>query len=68
MGVTSYAKLITWTVVVWISFTPLIINHYDGDQSATSRSDLTTFASILFGIFLCSIVLGVEKLVVQLIA
>ncbi|ORY33717.1 Mechanosensitive ion channel-domain-containing protein [Naematelia encephala] len=64
----KYAKLVTWTVAMWISFTPLVINHYDGDQTATSRSDLTTFASILFGLFLSSIVFGVEKLIVQLIA
>ncbi|RXK40282.1 serine/threonine protein kinase [Tremella mesenterica] len=63
-----YAKLIAWTLANWISFTPLLINHYTGDQSATSRNDLTTFANVLFGIFLCTIVLAVEKLIIQLIA
>lgn len=53
---------------MWVSFTPIIINNYTGDQSATSRTNLTTIASLLFGVFLCSIVFGVEKLVVQLIA
>ncbi|WWC58465.1 uncharacterized protein I303_101007 [Kwoniella dejecticola CBS 10117] len=64
----KFAKLIFWILAVWISFTPLVINHYIGDQSANSRSNLTTMANILFGLFLCSLVLGAEKLVVQLIA
>lgn len=63
-----YAKLVSWTVAVWISFTPLIINHYTGDFDANARSDLTIFVSILFGLFLCTIVLGVEKFIIQLIA
>ena len=63
-----YAKLIVWMIAVWISFTPLVINHYIGEPDARSRSDLTTMVNILFGLFLCSIVLGVEKLIVQLIA
>jgi hypothetical protein len=64
----SYAKLIVWSLAMWVSFTPIIINNYTGDQSATSRTNLTTIASLLFGVFLCSIVFGVEKLLVQLIA
>ncbi|WVW82398.1 hypothetical protein I302_104405 [Kwoniella bestiolae CBS 10118] len=64
----KFAKLIFWILAVWISFTPLVINHYIGDQSANSRSNLTTMANILFGLFLCSLVLGAEKLIVQLIA
>ncbi|KGB77411.1 serine/threonine protein kinase [Cryptococcus deuterogattii 99/473] len=63
-----YAKLVIWCLAIWVSFTPLIVNHYTGDQSATSRSDLSTFANLLFGLFLCSIVYCVEKLIIQLIA
>lgn len=55
-------------VAVWVSFTPLVINHYIGDQTAESRSDLSTFVNIFFGLFLCFIVLGVEKFIIQLIA
>ncbi|WVF70531.1 hypothetical protein IAT40_005322 [Kwoniella sp. CBS 6097] len=63
-----YAKLIFWGLANWISFTPIIINHYIGDQAGTSRSNLTIIANILFGLFLCSLVLAAEKLLVQLIA
>ena len=63
-----YAKLILWTMAMWISFTPLVINHYNGDQSNRSRSDLTVMVNLLFGLFLCSIVYGVEKLLIQMIA
>ncbi|OWZ32002.1 serine/threonine protein kinase [Cryptococcus neoformans var. grubii Br795] len=63
-----YAKLTIWCLAIWVSFTPLIVNHYTGDESATSRSDLSTFANLLFGLFLCSIVYCVEKLLIQLIA
>ncbi|WRT64242.1 uncharacterized protein IL334_001173 [Kwoniella shivajii] len=64
----KYAKLIFWVLAIWISFTPLVINHYTGESTATSRTDLTTMVNILFGLFLCSLVLGAEKLIVQLIA
>ena len=63
-----YAKLVTWMVAVWISFTPLVINHFIGDSTSNSRSDLTILANILFGLFLCTIILGIEKLIIQLIA
>ncbi len=66
--VLRYAKLVSWMVAVWVSFTPLVINHYIGDQTAESRSDLSTFVNIFFGLFLCFIVLGVEKFIIQLIA
>lgn len=63
-----YAKLIVWMWASWISFTPIIINHYSGDQASNSRANLTTMANILFGLALCAIILGGEKLVIQLIA
>jgi hypothetical protein len=63
-----YAKLIPWSAAIWISFTPLIINHYGGAADSNSRTNLTTMVNILFGLFLCSIALGIEKLIVQLIA
>lgn len=64
----SFLKLCVWTAVVWISFTPLVINHYVGDQAANSRSNLTTMANILFGLFLCSMVYAAEKTIIQIIA
>jgi hypothetical protein len=63
-----YAKLVPWAAAIWISFTPLIINHYGGSAESNSRTNLTTMVNLLFGLFLCSIVLGIEKLIVQLIA
>ncbi|ODO11764.1 hypothetical protein I350_00548 [Cryptococcus amylolentus CBS 6273] len=64
----KYAKLIFWTLAMWISFTPLIVNHYSGSDESSSKSNLTTIANLLFGLFLCSIVYAGEKLIVQLIA
>ena len=46
----------------------LSINHYTGDQAASSRSTLSLIANLLFGLFLSSLVIGGEKLIVQLIA
>ncbi|WVN85447.1 uncharacterized protein L203_100593 [Cryptococcus depauperatus CBS 7841] len=63
-----YFKLIFWCLAIWISFTPLIINHFSGDPNGASKSNLSTIAKLLFGLFLCSIILCAEKLVVQLIA
>ncbi|ORX36049.1 Mechanosensitive ion channel-domain-containing protein [Kockovaella imperatae] len=67
-----YAKLIVWAAAVWISFTPLVIIHNTAEstnnETPRSKSDLGTMVNILFGLFLSSIILGVEKLIVQLIA
>lgn len=62
---------IVWALVVWVSFTPLVINHFTGDATGTdssSRSNLTLLANLLFGVFLCSLIIGAEKALVQLIA
>lgn len=37
-------------------------------RSDDAKSSLSVFAKLLFGLFLCSLVIGAEKLVVQLIA
>lgn len=59
---------IAWALAIWVSFTPIVINQYNGDQTANSRSNLTTMASLLFGLFLSSLVVGAEKLMIQIIA
>ena len=63
-----YAKIIPWMAAVWVSFTPLIIVHCRDAEGEKSRTNLSTFVAILFGLFLCSLVWGGEKLIVQLIA
>lgn len=63
-----YAKLVAWTLAIWIAFQPLVVYRYQGEAETVSRNNLTTIANILFALFLCSIVYAVEKLVVQLIA
>ena len=64
----KYAKLIVWTVVIWITFSSLVNNHSNAASDSESKSNLKTFTSILFGLFICSIVLAAEKLIIQLIA
>ncbi|BEJ12039.1 hypothetical protein CspHIS471_0204990 [Cutaneotrichosporon sp. HIS471] len=63
-----FGKIIIWSLVSWISFTPLISRRFEGDQESTSRANLNLVVNLLFGFFLCTIVWGMEKLVVQLIA
>ncbi|GMK54215.1 hypothetical protein CspeluHIS016_0108010 [Cutaneotrichosporon spelunceum] len=63
-----YGKIIIWSLVSWISFSPLISRRFEGDQESTSRANLNLIANLLFGFFLCSLVWGAEKLVIQLIA
>ena len=63
-----YGKLVVWMLATWIAFQPLVIGRYEGDQKAVARNNLTTIANILFALFICTIVLTAEKLVVQLIA
>lgn len=63
-----YAKLVAWTLAIWIAFQPLVVYRYRGEDGTVSRNNLTTIANILFALFICSIVYGIEKLVIQLIA
>jgi hypothetical protein len=63
-----YVKLIAWMLAAWISFQPLVVYRYRGEDGSVSRNNLTTIANILFALVICTVVLAIEKLVVQLIA
>jgi hypothetical protein len=63
-----YAKLVAWSLATWIAFQPLVIGRYKGEAGTVSRNNLTTIANILFALFICTVVLAIEKLIVQLIA
>lgn len=63
-----YAKLVAWMLACWISFQPLVVYRYQGEQGTVSRNNLTTIANILFALVICTVILTFEKLIVQLIA
>lgn len=65
---TRNVAFVLWSIAIWASFTPIIINNFVGDQGTPSRSTLTLIANLAFGLFLSSLVIGGEKLLIQLIA
>lgn len=64
----KWLTFFAWSLVSWIAFVPLILRRQNGSASSASSSNLATMSNILFGIFLCSCVIGGEKIVVQFIA
>ncbi|CED83253.1 Predicted mechanosensitive ion channel [Phaffia rhodozyma] len=57
-----------WTLLLWITFQPLISTRQKDGTSSSSASALTLISKILFGMFLCTCVLAGEKVIVQFIA
>lgn len=52
----------------WVSLQPLIVNKINPDASSRSKSAIALIAKLLFGIFLCVVVLLGEKISIQFIA
>ncbi|KAI0344847.1 hypothetical protein BDW22DRAFT_1326420 [Trametopsis cervina] len=63
-----YVALTAWTLVVWISFQPLILTRQEGNASDRSKNALSLIAKMLFAFFICAAVLLGEKFVIQWIA
>ncbi|KAJ9125076.1 hypothetical protein QFC22_000029 [Naganishia vaughanmartiniae] len=57
-----------WSLLIWVSFQPLLKNTFVGDTSSTSYSDLNVFQRLIFGLFIVSLITGGEKIIIQLIA
>lgn len=63
-----YAKLVVWSLVMYVSYQPLIDRRFEGDRDSNKYSNISLIANLLFGFLLCMIVYALEKLIVQLIA
>ncbi|CCM01460.1 uncharacterized protein FIBRA_03513 [Fibroporia radiculosa] len=63
-----YIALFVWTLVVWISFQPLINTRREPNISSGSGTALSTAARIFFALFECAIILLGEKVAIQYIA
>ncbi|KZT08300.1 uncharacterized protein LAESUDRAFT_60532 [Laetiporus sulphureus 93-53] len=63
-----YVTLFSWTLIVWITFQPLINTRREADISTDSKTALSTAAKILFAFFECAIILLAEKVAIQYIA
>jgi hypothetical protein len=57
-----------WTLAAWISFQPLILNQGPADRSTGTGLTLSQITKGLFAFWICSIILLVEKLLIQVIA
>ncbi|KAI0769601.1 Mechanosensitive ion channel-domain-containing protein [Trametes elegans] len=62
-----YAAFAAWSIVVWVSYQPLI-NRTQGEASDSSVQAINTLAKLLFAMTLCACILFVEKLAIQFIA
>ncbi|KAF5370669.1 hypothetical protein D9758_001813 [Tetrapyrgos nigripes] len=63
-----YVALFAWTLAIWISWNPLVDNRQRGDASDKSRRVIDLIGKLLFGFYLCSLVLLFEKFSIQWIA
>lgn len=63
-----YMALFVWTLIIWISWNPLIDNHPKNGAGAKSLAAISLIGKLLFGIYLCSAVLLFEKFSIQYIA
>jgi hypothetical protein len=57
-----YIALLGWSLAVWVSFLPLIVNHSDKSPNTRSTNTLQFITRFLFGIMLCTAVLLGEKI------
>lgn len=57
-----------WTLTMWIAFQPLINSQGPNDKGTGAGLTLSQITKFLFAIFICSIILVVEKLLIQVIA
>ncbi|WOO85247.1 Mechanosensitive ion channel protein Msy1 [Vanrija pseudolonga] len=64
----KYAKFILWTFICYITWQPLIERQCEHPNGSNSANALSNIEKILLGIVLCTVVTGIEKLLVQLIA
>lgn len=64
----KYAKFILWAGINYIAYQPLIKTRNSADSSSQSHNIITIINALLLTILLCFVALGVEKLVIQLIA
>ncbi|PCH43751.1 hypothetical protein WOLCODRAFT_104096 [Wolfiporia cocos MD-104 SS10] len=63
-----YITLFSWSLIIWVSFQPLINTRRIPHITNTGASALSTAAKILFAIFECAIILLAEKVLIQWIA
>lgn len=63
-----YVALAGWTLVVWVSFQPLILTRQRSDASTGSKDAVNLIAKLFFAFFICAVVLLAEKFAIQWIA
>lgn len=63
-----YVALFIWTLTMWISWQPLINRRQRNDASDSSKNAIDFISKLLFGIYLCALVLLFEKFTIQWIA
>jgi hypothetical protein len=57
-----------WTLVNWVSFTPIIAIHQSGAASSRAVNAIQLISRLSFAFFICSAVLLFEKFCIQWIA
>ncbi|KAF9268886.1 hypothetical protein L218DRAFT_1073318 [Marasmius fiardii PR-910] len=63
-----YVALFFWTLAMWISWQPLINKRQRDDASDSSKHAVDFISKLLFGIYLCALILLFEKFAIQWIA
>ena len=63
-----YVALTAWTVVIWVTYQPLLNRRQSAGASDNSKAIISLLGRLLFAFFLCAIVLFLEKFSIQFIA
>ncbi|KAI0958769.1 hypothetical protein AcV7_004488 [Taiwanofungus camphoratus] len=68
LALERYIALTAWTLVIWISFQPLVNTRRQPGTSASSAQAEDTMSRLLFVFFVCAAILFGEKFAIQWIA
>lgn len=63
-----YVALTAWTVVIWVTYQPLLNRRQSDGASDNSKAIISLLGRLLFAFFLCAMVLFFEKFSIQFIA
>jgi hypothetical protein len=71
-SLTRYIALAAWGVTIWVSFQPLVLQRYQGqdengaDRFQSSHNALLLISRIMFAVMLCCVILLGEKFTIQI--
>ena len=63
-----YVAFTAWTIAIWVTYQPLLNRRQSDGASDNSKEIISLLGRLLFALFLCALVLFMEKFAIQFIA